>query len=75
MPDFVCEVIRCWEEFYETVREMAPSEPSEAPPWLYRGQTHDHPLTTTLERVLGGWGIDLEEASAIEFLFLLKDAH
>jgi hypothetical protein len=46
---------------------MAPTEPSEAPQWLFRGQTHDHPLMTTIERALVGWGIDLEEASAIEF--------
>jgi hypothetical protein len=67
MRDFVCKVIRCWEEFNEAVREMASIGPSEVHPWLYRGQTDDYPLMTTIERALVRWDIPLKDAGIIEF--------
>jgi hypothetical protein len=64
MSDFTCQVIRSWDEFNESVREMAPSEVRR---WLYRGQPDDKPLMTTIERALINWGIPLTDATSIEF--------
>lgn len=64
MPDFACKVVRSWKEFDETVREMASSEVRQ---WLYRGQTDDYRLMTTIERSLARWRIPLKDAGIIEF--------
>jgi hypothetical protein len=46
---------------------MTASGPDEVRPWLYRGQSDDYPLMTTIERALVRWGICLKDASTIEF--------
>ena len=67
MPDFACKAVHSWEQFNEIVLGMALQGPSKVRQWLYRGQTDDLPLKTTIERTLVGWGIPLERASSIEF--------
>ena len=67
MPDFACTGVHSWEQFNEIVLGMGPQGPSKVRQWLYRGQTDDLPLKTTIERTLVGWGISLERASSIEF--------
>jgi hypothetical protein len=67
MGGFATYAIQSWAEFYDIVREMNPSGPSKVRPWIYRGQTRDDGLTTTIERTLDGWGISLEDAPFIEF--------
>src|SRR5262249_26589397 len=41
--------------------------PAQKRSWLYPGQSFDWPLTTTIERALYHWGIDLKKATYIEF--------
>jgi hypothetical protein len=49
------------------VSKMNPLGPSQHRPWLFRGQQDDWNLMTTIERALYRWGIELNEALAVEF--------
>jgi hypothetical protein len=66
MADFEHHVISSWEEFNKFALARDVSAPSKRRGWLYRGQTNDWDLTTKIERVLNGWGIDLKCATTIE---------
>jgi hypothetical protein len=55
--------IHSWSEFYNFVVGLNCKDSR----WIYRGQTTDWPLTTTIERTLNNWGIDLNEATSVEF--------
>jgi hypothetical protein len=67
MSNFACEIIRSWDEYTDAVHKTTSLRPSEARTWLYRGQTENHPLTTSIERSLARWGIRLADATTIEF--------
>lgn len=67
MSEFAHHAVQSWEEFCELVRKL----PSEGPPkqtrgWVFRGQSKDWNLASTLERALTQWAIPLREATAIE---------
>ena len=62
MSDFANKTIHSWDDFYKSVLEQNSRDRR----WIYRGQTKDWELRTTIERMLRHWGIDLEEASSIE---------
>jgi FRG domain-containing protein len=66
MPDFEHHVISSWEEFNKFALARDLSAPSERRGWLYRGQTNDWDLTTKIERALNSWGIDPQNATAVE---------
>jgi FRG domain len=55
---FAGKTITSWTEFT--------SEVSDLKNWIFRGQSEDKPLATTLERRLLSWGIDLKRGPAIE---------
>jgi hypothetical protein len=67
MPDFASQIIQSWNEFNDSLPDMTSTRPSEARPWVYRGQQDDYPLTTTIERALMRWDISLAHARSIEF--------
>jgi hypothetical protein len=67
MTPFASQCIWSWEEYNDAIRDMTSSRPSEIRPWLYRGQSDDYPLMTTIERALARWGIPLTYATGIEF--------
>jgi hypothetical protein len=52
--------IHSWNEFYESIFTRPHS-------WIYRGQSNDWPLETTIERALRDWDIELKKATKIEF--------
>jgi hypothetical protein len=61
----VCEQkIHSWEEFHRFVFDL---NRMEAHGWIYRGQTDDWPLKTSIERALLNWKIDFKEALQIEW--------
>lgn len=51
--------IGSWSEFADFVSSLSGE-------WAYRGQCRDWPLSTSLERSLGNWGVDLSEAPRVE---------
>jgi FRG domain len=61
MPDFKNRDIDSWSAFYKFVLDRKDRN------WIYRGQTRDWPLMTTIERTLNNWEIDLKDATSIEF--------
>jgi len=63
MPDFANKTIRSWDDFYKSVVEQNSGDRR----WIYRGQTKDWELRTTIERTLNNWEIDLKDATSIEF--------
>jgi FRG domain-containing protein len=67
MLKFASKTIRSWDKFNKFVLGMNSSAPAQNRSWLYRGQSFDWPLTTTIERALYHWGIDLKKATYIEF--------
>jgi FRG domain len=63
--DGFCEKkILNWDDFHKAVFEFNSMTPLG---WLYRGQTDDWPVTTSIERALLDWNIGLKEALKIEF--------
>ena len=66
MLDFASEIVRSWDQFHEIVLGLGQQGPSSVRQWLYRDQTDDKCLRTTIERALVGWGIPLNFASSIE---------
>ncbi len=58
-PVFASKTIRSWEQFLDSLKDKKAN-------WIFRGQTSDKPLRTTLERALNDYQIDLAEAPAIE---------
>jgi hypothetical protein len=56
---FATKVISCWKDFIE-LEQLRDGH------WIYRGQSEDKCLTTTLERCLTRWGIDLSRGPGIE---------
>jgi len=58
-PDFPSQTITSWEQFLESLKGKKAN-------WIFRGQSSDQPLRTTLERALNDYQIDLKEARAIE---------
>src|SRR5262249_56298785 len=52
------KTITSWTEFPRSVFDRET--------WIFRGQSEDRPLATTLERRLLSWGIDLTRGPAIE---------
>jgi FRG domain len=62
---FATKVISCWKDFIE-LEQLRDGH------WIYRGQSEDKCLTTTLERRLTGWGIDLSRGPGIE-CHLIRD--
>jgi FRG domain len=67
MLNFACQTIRSWDEYNNAVRDKTTFRPSEGRSWLYRGQTENYPLTTSIERALVRWSIPLADATSIEF--------
>ena len=63
---FAGKTITSWTEF----TEFTSSE--DRKDWIFRGQSEDKPLATSLERRLLSWGIDLRHGPAIECV-LLRD--
>lgn len=63
MSDFACQEITTWEDFKSSV--LAKGDGLSR--WVYRGETGDRPLTTTIERALIRWNISLKHAISIEF--------
>jgi hypothetical protein len=61
MPDPKNRDIDSWSAFYKFVRDHKDHK------WIYRGQTRDWPLATTIERTLNNWEIDMKNATSIEF--------
>lgn len=57
--EFQVQDIRTWSEFTDFVCSMSGE-------WAYRGQTHDWPLCTSLERALNNWEVDLAEGPDVE---------
>lgn len=58
-PVFASETINSWEQFLDSLKDKKAN-------WIFRGQSSDKPLRTTLERALNDYQIDLKEAPAIE---------
>src|SRR6266446_2699427 len=56
---FAGKTITSWKQFNS-------SEVFDRNNWIFRGQSEDKPLATTLERRLLSWGIDLKRGPAIE---------
>jgi len=67
MLKFASKTIRSWDKFNKFVLGMNSSASAQKRSWLYRGQSFDWPLTTTIERALYHWGIGLKKATYIEF--------
>jgi FRG domain len=69
MADFFVKEIRSWHQFFEFVSDLDHGlhEPLAVHHWVFRGQSNDWPLTTSIERALAGWKIDQKEASHIEY--------
>jgi hypothetical protein len=61
---FYEKTIRTWDDFYKFIFALNRMKPHG---WIYRGQTHDWPLETTIERALDDWNIDLKHATKVEF--------
>jgi len=57
--EFQVQDIRTWSEFTDFVCSLSGE-------WAYRGQTHDWPLRTSLERALNNWEVDLAEGPDVE---------
>ena len=58
-PVFASKTIQSWEHFLDFLKDKKAN-------WIFRGQSSDKPLRTTLERALNDYQIDLEEAPDIE---------
>src|SRR5215469_4229304 len=63
MSDFPNKTICSWDDFHKSVLEQNTGDHR----WIYRGQTKDWDLMTSMERVLRHWEIDLKDATSIEF--------
>ncbi len=57
--EFQVQDIHTWSEFTDLVRSLSGE-------WAYRGQTHDWPLRTSIERALNNWEVDLVEGPDVE---------
>lgn len=66
MSHFAEKTISSWTDFTALV-PMDPSAPSLKKAWIYRGQSDDKTLATTIERALNKWRIGLHMATFIEF--------
>jgi hypothetical protein len=64
MPNFANRNIVSWDQFNKFVLELKSSVSEH---WIYRGQPEDWELSSTIERALSNWRIDLEHATSIEF--------
>ena len=60
MDNFASKQISNFRSFQDFVSKRSDQE------WMYRGQSDDWPLKTTLERCLNAWEIALEAATEIE---------
>lgn len=58
-PVFASKTIQSWEHFLDSLKDKKAN-------WIFRGQSSDKPLRTTLERALKDYQIDLQEAPDIE---------
>lgn len=58
-PVFASQTINSWEQFLDSLKDKKAN-------WIFRGQSSDKPLKTTLERALDDYQIALDEATAIE---------
>jgi hypothetical protein len=66
MSDFASQEINTWKDFNDSVAK--PLTGAGLSRWVYRGETDDRPLRTTIERALIRWNICQKEyATAIEF--------
>src|ERR1700745_3258251 len=61
---FYEQKIHSWKELYDAVFEL---NQMASHGWIYRGQTRDWTLQTTIERALVDWGIELKRATEGEF--------
>ncbi len=59
MVDFITECVNSWSELNEVLKALEGK-------WVFRGQTYDWPLTTSLERALKDWEIELRYGPEIE---------
>ena len=50
MPDFAIEPMRSWKDFYDRVYGLNSLAPHKKRSWIFRGQTDDWPLRTSIER-------------------------
>jgi len=57
---FSRQKVTSWGEFIRVLNRFKPE------PWIYRGQSKDWPLATTLERCLKSWNINPANGAAIE---------
>jgi hypothetical protein len=61
-PVFFSKPIKSWDDFTEAL--------DHGNQWIYRGQTADWALQTSLERNLKSWDIDLARAASVELRFI-----
>jgi hypothetical protein len=59
MAQYAKEEAHTFAEFLELVSRLKPG-------WCFRGLASNHDLSTTLERALGRWSVELEEAPNVE---------
>lgn len=57
--EFHTDQINSWDKFTATLRDLSDE-------WMFRGQSENWPLQTSLERNLKSWDIDLSRAPSIE---------
>src|SRR4029077_10192398 len=58
--DFFYENVECWDDLIKRNKNSKEGR------WLYRGQAADWCLTSTLERHINSWQIDLNHAPSLE---------
>lgn len=61
MLNFSEKEVTSWAEFYDYILKQNSCV------WVYRGQSKDFKLSTSIERALRGWDIDQKEAVSIEW--------
>jgi hypothetical protein len=61
MPQISEIEVTKWADFYDYIFNQNPRT------WVYRGQSKDFKLSTSIERALRGWDIDQKEAASIEW--------
>lgn len=67
MRAFATKRIRSWKAFYKFALRLNSPAPFKERGWVFRGQTDDWPLRTSIERKLHDWNIPLAEATSIEY--------
>jgi hypothetical protein len=57
---FSSKKVKSWNELIKTIKHLKGRH------WLYRGQAHDWPLQSSLERHVNSWDIDPNHAPTLE---------